>query len=76
MPNCVICQKKLIVQIIVSMLNIKPKVLENDLHISRSLISKYMTGERRCPAIDIYIIEKIFGITVKEYSVNDLFTNK
>ena len=69
MPYCVLCQKKAIVKIITSIINLKSKDIETNLHISKSVVSRHMTGERNCPEIDIFIIEKVFGIKIKNYSV-------
>lgn len=69
MFNCVSCQKKMIVKFLVSIINLKSKDIENSLHISKSVVSRHMTGERNRPEIDIFIIEKVFGIKIKDYSV-------
>lgn len=70
MQNCDYCQKKFLVKFIVSMLDLKSKDIEANLNLSKSVVSRHMTGERNCPAIDIFIIEKVFKIKVKDYSVN------
>lgn len=70
MENRASYQKKVIVKIITSVLNLKSKEIENRLNISKSVVSRYMTGERKCVDIDIFIIEKLFGIKVKDYSIN------
>ena len=49
---------------IVSLLDLKSKEIESGLHISKSVISRHLSGERDCPEIDIYIIE------IKDYSIN------
>jgi hypothetical protein len=71
MKNCDFCKKQLLVRLITTTLNVKSKEIEMNLNLSKSVVSRYMTGERGCIDIDIYIIEKIFGIKVKDYSVND-----
>lgn len=70
MDTCTYCQKRTVVKIIVSIINLKSKEIESGLHISKSVVSRHMTGERNCTAIDIFIIEKLFGIKIKEYSIN------
>lgn len=42
--------------------------IAQELGVSKSLISKYIAGEKKCPECDIYLIEKVFGIKVEEYS--------
>ncbi len=70
MSNCVKCQKKIIVRIIASMIDLKSKDIEGVLHLSKSVVSRHMTGEKNNIEIDIFIIEKVFGIKIKDYSIN------
>lgn len=70
MQYCAYCQKKFVIKMIVSLLDLKSKEIESGLHISKSVISHHLSGERDCPEIDIYIIEKLFGIKIKDYSIN------
>lgn len=55
---------------ITTMLDLKSKEIETRLHLSKSVVSRYMTGERGCEEIDLFFIEKIFNITVKDYMIN------
>ena len=71
MQNCVCCKKIIFTRFIVSLLNLKSKEIQTQLNISKSVVSRYMTGERECPEIDIFIIEKLFGIKIKDYSINE-----
>ncbi|MCD7780068.1 MAG: hypothetical protein LUH05_05290 [Candidatus Gastranaerophilales bacterium] len=71
MLNCGSCQKRIIIKVITSMINLKSKDIETGLHMSRSVVSRHMTGERYNPEIDIYIIEKVFGIKIKDYCLDD-----
>ncbi len=70
MNNCVNCHKKIIVKVITSMLDLKSKEIEAVLHLSKSVVSRHMTGEKNNIEIDIFIIEKVFGIKIKDYSIN------
>jgi len=71
MKNLKLTEEKITLKrVIVAFLNIKSKDLETNLHISKSLVSRHLSGERRCPEIDIYIIEKSFGIIVKDYIID------
>jgi len=56
-------------KILTSIINLKSKDIETGLHLSKSVVSRHMTGERNRPEIDVYIIEKVFGIKIKDYSV-------
>lgn len=71
MNSCAMCQKKIIVKVIATMINLKSKDIETVLHLSKSVVSRHMTGERNNIDIDIYIIERAFGIKIKDYSIND-----
>ena len=71
MSNCVYCKKQILTKFIFSLLDLKSKEIQMALNISKSVVSRYLTGERGCPEIDLYIIEKIFGIKVKDYTINE-----
>lgn len=71
MENCAFCQKKVIVKVIASIINLRSRDIESVLNLSKSVVSRHMTGERNNTEIDIYIIERVFGIKVKDYSLND-----
>ena len=73
MNNCINCQKKFIEKTIVSVMDIKSKEIESVLHLSKSVVSRHMTGEKNNIDVDIYIIEKAFGIKIKDYSINEWF---
>lgn len=63
--------KTLIVKVIVTLCAITPKEIQSEAHVSKSYVSRYLKGERNCVEIDFFIIEKVFGIKVKDYSIND-----
>ena len=48
---------------------VKYSDIEEQLHISRSVVSRHLRGEREYPPIDIYIIEKFFGFKIKEFNI-------
>lgn len=70
MNSCANCKKKIIVKIITTMIDLKSKDIETVLHLSKSVVSRHMTGEKNNTDIDIFIIEKAFGIKIKDYSIN------
>ena len=70
MQNCAYCKKRIVTKVIVSIINLKSKEIEKVLNLSKSVVSRHMTGENIKPEIDIYIIEQVFGIKIKEYSLN------
>lgn len=57
-------------RVMLTVLNLKPSEIARELNISKSLVSKYLAGERGSVEIDIYLIQQLFLIQVKEYSTN------
>ena len=62
-------QKHIIIKVMVASLDLKSSDIEEQLHISRSVVSRHLRGEREYPSIDIYIIEKFFGFKIKEFNI-------
>lgn len=62
-------QKHIIIKVMVASLDLKSSDIEEQLHISRSVVSRHLRGEREYPPIDIYIIEKFFGLKIKEFNI-------
>lgn len=71
MKNCDFCRKQILIRAVSNILDLKSKEIQTQLHLSKSVVSRYMTGERGCIEIDIYLIEKAFGIKVKDFIVNE-----
>lgn len=71
MQNCVYCKKQMMLRVILTVLDIKPAEIARELHISKSLVSKYIAGERTSTELDVYFIERIFFIQVKDFSKNE-----
>lgn len=69
MNTCAYCQKKMIMKLITATLNLKLKDIQNGLNISKSVISRHFTGEKENMDIDIYIIEQLLGVKIKEYCI-------
>lgn len=76
MKVCAYCQKKIITRLVLTVLNIKPSELARELNLSESLVSKYLAGERKSNELDIFFIEQIFGVKVKDYDQNEETRNK
>ncbi len=70
MQNCVHCKKQMALRVMLTVLNLKPSKIARELNISKSLVSKYLAGERGSVEIDIYLIQQLFLIQVKDYSIN------
>lgn len=71
MQNCVNCQKTIILKFVVSLLNLKATEIAKVVHLSNSMVSKHIAGIKNSTDVDIYLIERIFSIKVKEYTKND-----
>ena len=61
---CAYCQKRIIVRLVLTVLNLKPSELSRELNVSESLVSKYIAGERKSDELDLFFIEQIFNIIV------------
>lgn len=64
---CAYCQKRIIVRLVLTVLNLKPSELSRPLNVSESLVSKYIAGERKSDELDLFFIEQIFNIKVNDY---------
>lgn len=73
LKNCVNCRKKMLVKIILNVLDVKPCDLVKNVHLSSTQVSRYLSGERASIDIDIYLIEQVFSIKVKDYDHTDEF---
>ncbi len=71
MKVCACCQKKIITRLVLTILNVKPSELARELNLSESLVSKYLAGERKSNELDLFFIEQIFELKVKDYDRNE-----
>lgn len=71
MLTCKYCKRHIVLKVILAVLNLKPAEIARDVHVSKSFVSKYLIGERISTEIDLYLIEKIFFIKVKDFSRNE-----
>lgn len=62
MNNCINCQKKFIEKTIVSVMDIKSKEIEAVLHLSKSVVSRHMTG---CVLLQQYRKGELGGMPLK-----------
>lgn len=72
METCDFCKKQFVIKTIISVINLKSREIENELHLSKSIVSRHLTGEKNRPEIDVYIIERLLGIKIKDYSIIDV----
>ena len=71
MEICAFCKKQYVIKTILAITNLKSKEIEHDLHLSKNIVSRHLSGEKPRTEIDIYIIEKLLGIKIKDYTIID-----
>lgn len=71
METCAYCKKQFVIKTIVATIDIHSKDIETNLHLSKNIVSRHLTGEKNRPEIDIYIVEKLLGIKIKDYVIID-----
>lgn len=70
MNDCAFCRKKFILKFIMSVCDLKATDIAREVNVSDSLVRKHINGVRNCRVIDAYLINKGFGIEIKDYSIN------
>lgn len=53
-----------------SVCDLKATDIAREVNVSDSLVRKHINGVRNCRVIDAYLINKGFGIEIKDYSIN------
>lgn len=61
MSNGVVSKGELIRKLTLTILDIKPSEIAKELNMSRSLVSKIISGERKHPLFDSWLIDKIIN---------------
>ena len=64
---CANCKRKILIKIMLDVMEVKPVELARKLHLSKTQVSRYLSGERLSSELDIYLIEQVFEIKVKNY---------
>lgn len=64
--NCVICQKKFLLKFIMLEYNLTASDIAKAINVSASLVRKHIDGDRYCQMVDIYIVNKCFGLVAGE----------
>lgn len=57
MKNCSKCQKRFFVKMMASAMNIKPKYIISELHLSQSVVIRYLFGQK--DMLNIHYIKKL-----------------
>ncbi len=71
MQNLIISPKILTVKFIFMILDLKVTQVAQEIHVANSTVSMYLNGERKSPELELYVIEKVFKIKIKEFVTND-----
>lgn len=71
MEICNLCKKQFVIKTIIAVINLRSREIENELHLSKSIVSRHFTGEKNRMEIDIFVIERLLGIKIKDYEVID-----
>ena len=70
MQNFELNRKIMIVNFIFMMYGLKVTKVAKDIHVANSTVSMYLAGERKCTYLELYLIEKVFKIKIKDYTLN------
>jgi ribosome-binding protein aMBF1 (putative translation factor) len=70
MNNCAFCQKKILLKFIMSVYNLRAIDIAREINISDSLVRKHISGDRECPPVDAYIVERVFGFKLRGCNID------
>lgn len=65
MMNCVFNPKTLILRYIMMIYNIRAREIAKAVHLSDTMVKKHIDGDSYSEIVDVYIINKIFGLNVE-----------
>lgn len=68
MMNCAFCQKKLTIKFILSIYGISATEIANAVHLSKSMVWKHLNGDSYNENVDIYIVQKVFGLNFEGHN--------
>lgn len=71
MRNISYIPKILTAKFIFMILDLKVTEVAKEIHVANSTVSMYLTGERKSIELELYLIEKVFDIKIKDYCVNE-----
>jgi len=64
---CDSSKQRIIIKIMLDVLEVKPVELARHLHLSKTQVSRYLSGERISEEIDFYLILQVFRMKIKAY---------
>lgn len=66
MNNYASDKRKILFDVIFAVLELNAAQVAREIHVHKSQVSRYITGDRHCLALEIYLMERIFGTDVME----------
>ena len=63
--------KRVLTVVAILLYNLSSKDIQEKVHVSKSVVSRHLLGERDCQEINLFIIEKIFSLKVTEFEIID-----
>jgi plasmid maintenance system antidote protein VapI len=66
MTNYALEKRKILFDVIFAVEGLKAAQIAKIIHVHRSHVSRHISGERTCLAVDVYLIETIFGSDIWE----------
>lgn len=66
MTNYVSNTRKILFDVIFAVLDLNASEVAREIHVHKSQVSRYISGDRTCPALEMYLIERIFGEDIME----------
>ena len=50
--------------------NLRAIDIAREINISDSLVRKHISGDRECPPVDAYIVERVFGFKLRGCNID------
>ena len=63
-------KKKILLKFIMSVYNLRAIDIAREINISDSLVRKHISGDRECPPVDAYIVERVFGFKLRGCNID------
>lgn len=61
--------KQFLAIVCMHLLNITSKDIQEQVHVSKSVVSRYILGVRESQEIDLFIIERAYGIKITGFEI-------
>ena len=71
MKTITINPRRLFAVAAVMMFNLSSKEIQENVHVSKSVVSRHLLGVRESQEINLFLIEKVFCMRVTEFEIID-----